>query len=575
MKREILVSTDPREIRLALLEDGQVMEVKVEREASKVGSIYKGMVEAVLPGMDSAFVDVGLERNAFLHASDACVEQEGEGGEGGGNGSRGGGRHRRRRIPPIKDLVQPKQELMLQLTKAPIGDKGARVTTRISLPGRWVVLLPVGANYVGVSKKIEDEEERARLKEIGHRHRPRGQGIIVRTEAYGCEESEIAEDIEMLKALWRKLRARYRSRKAPALVHEDLGLTERMIRDYYNDDVTRVLVDTKVEYDRVLEALRNISPAAAKKAKLYREKASLFEAHGVEAALRDALERKVRLPSGGNITVDETEAIVAIDVNTGRFIGSKGRGLSDTILKTNLEAAREIPRQLRLRDLGGIIVLDFIDMYNADHKRQVMETLEERLKRDRTRTRVVHLSPLGLVEMTRKRTGQSLLQSSCDVCTRCGGRGRALSPESLAARVERDLKQKAGQKKVTACLLVVPPEVGFEIVGRGGVGVEVLEKDLGVALYVRTDPNLTADQYRIEAGARQDIEQQLRILRHGQMFHVRPTRAEVDGETVTLASVEGMMVEIDTDKDPDDLGDLVTVSLSDIGRSWARGTLLE
>jgi len=569
MQREMLITVGTHEVRMAILEDGEVVEVKIEREGDTVGNIYKGTVTSILPGMDSAFVEIGLERHAFLHARDACPEESDARGPGRGRG-------RGRRVPPIQEVLEMKQEVMVQLVRGPIGSKGARVTTRISLPGRYVVLLPIGASYIGVSKKLENETERQRLKGIGEKARPRGQGLILRTEAEGCEQEDIDEDVAMLKEAWRKMREHFRSRKSPSLIHEDLSLSGRMVRDYYSDDVSRIQIDSKSEYDQVLTAMRAISQEAGKKVKLYRGNTPLFEKHGVEKVLEQALQRRVPLPSGGNLTVDETEAIVAVDVNTGSYTGAKGGRQRDTILKTNLEAAKEIARQLRLRDLGGIIILDFIDMYNDAHKQQVMQTLEDLLKRDRARTRVVHLSPLGLVEMTRKRTGQSLLQAESNVCDHCRGRGRALTPQSLAARVEHALKRHSLEGKHPACRVVVPPYVAYELVGEDAENIESIERDLGLRVYVRADAELAADEFRIDVGTVEEIERVAGVFRHGQMFHVRPAHYEIDDETLLLATANGYTIEIEADEPAAVASDgPVTVELVDVGRSWARGVILK
>ncbi len=566
MKRHIYISADTRETRLAIVEDGRLVEVKVQREAEKVGSIYKGVVRKVLSGMDCAFVDIGLERNAFMHVSDLVADERVI------RGRRGARRRGARKYPRIEKVVKEGDQLLVQVYRAPIGEKGARATTRISLPGRYVVLLPVGANYVGVSRKILDENERRRLRELGRAHRPRGQGLIIRTEGEGCTEEEIAEDVEALKKTWRKIRAAFRSKKAPALLHEELELVPRVIRDMYSDDVVSIVSDSKREYDQAINALRAIDEKAVRKVKLYRGRQPLFDKYGIEEEIARALSHKIWLPKGGNITIDETEAVVAIDVNTARFVGGRG-GLEQTILETNLAAVEEIGRQLRLQDLGGIIILDLIDMYNPEHRKQVMAALEEVLRRDRARTRVVHLSPLGLVEMTRKRTGQSLFESSSETCPLCGGRGRVLSAAARAAIVERALRRRVMSEREEAYVVRVPLDVAVELVGPDGHAAEALEEHLRVALFIRGVDRLGPAEFDIEGGSLAALEEQYFPFRKGQMYHVRPREYEFATGTTWLANVEGYIIEVEDGFGPE--GELCTVELTEVQRSFAKAVAVE
>ncbi len=583
MERRILVNIEPRETRMAVLEDGLLVELRIEQEQQEVGSIYKGKIDRVLPGMDSCFVDIGLDRNAFMHVKDfaeaeeeahkvaaAAMAHRSKGGKGGHRVHRG--RPNERHYPPITDVAHDGEALLVQVARGSLGHKGARATTRISLPGRWVVLLPVSSSHVGVSRKIADDRERGRLKELGNQLKPRGYGLIIRTEAAGCTLEDLEADVEQLKKEWRSIKSAFRRKKAPALLREELSLVERMVRDRYSEETREIIVDCPEAHKKAVNALRAISKEAASRCKLYQGKVPLFESFGVEAEISRVLRRRVDLPSGSNLTIDENEAMSTIDVNTGRFIGTTN--LQDTVVATNLEAAREIARQLRVRDIGGIIILDFIDMVDASHRKQVMKELEEHLTRDRARTRIVHISPLGLIEMTRKRTGLSLLHSLCEVCPHCRGQGRVLSPESLASRIERDLRRRRNKARPEAFALSVPFEVAWEMIGPEGGRVAHLEELLEAELYIRCDPLLQNDQYQVHHGRAADIAADYHPFRLGQMYHCRPREVRLgdDGEAV-VAEVEGYIVLLD--ELSGERNGLVTVELTDVNRSLARGRLVK
>lgn len=567
---------------MAVIEDGELVELRIERESRRVGSIYKGVVERVLPGMDSAFVDVGLARNAFAHVSDFVEGDLGEESEDrderpSRTGSKGhAGRRRppryRQDLPPITDVVHEGDHVMVQVVREPAGGKGARVTTRISLPGRYVVLIPTGSAHVGVSRRIEAPAERARLRELARQVAPRGYGMIVRTEGEGCDLSDLREDVEHLRGVWRRIKDSYRRKTAPSLLHEDVSLVERMIRDTFSDDTTEIVLDSQAEYERALTALRAISKEAPKRCVLYRGDAPLFEARGVEREIERLHARRVPLPSGGNLTIDETEAVCTIDVNTGSFVGSTSH--AETVLATNLEAAHEIARQLRLRDIGGIIVLDLIDMESAEHRRRVMEALEADLARDKARSRVVHISPLGIVEMTRKRTGQSLLQLTCRPCPQCEKRGWVPSAAYLAAKAERELGRRARGSRPEAFAVFVPFDVAWEMIGPEGQTVALTEESLGASVYVRCDPLLASDRFEIRQGRNVDIARDYHRWRKGQMFHCTPRKVMTDqNEAVAVAEVDGYLVIVEDWREQGDR--LVTVELIEIGRSLGTGRVVE
>ena len=513
MRREIVINAGLHETRIAILEEKELVEVMVERPEARrrVGDIYKGRVNAVLPGMQAAFVDLGLEKTAFLHASDLHPsetdldemfedEESEDGKEDGGGGGGGGGRGRWRRdepTPRIEEALQKGQEILVQITKEPIGTKGPRVTTQVSLPGRYLVYMP-GHENIGVSRKIEDRAERARLKGLIKDIRPRGSGLIVRTVGSERGKKEFQSDIKYLEQLWTKIDKQSQRAKAPAILHREMELTTGLIRDIFTEDVSQLVIDSKEEYREILEYLKTYVPELSSRIKLYRGQEPIFDHFGIEGELEKAMERKVWLKRGGYITIDQTEAMVAIDVNTGRFTGKKNQ--EDTILKTNLEAAEEIARQLRLRDMGGIIVLDFIDMEIEANKKAVLDTLRTRLKRDRSRTKAFAVSDLGLVEMTRQRQRPSLSTFFSQDCPECGGTGKVLSLASATLRIERMLRRVGLRAKEKLLLLRVHPDLAVHLVEQNSDLLEDLERAYRFRIEIRDDPSLRRDEIRLFRG---------------------------------------------------------------------------
>jgi ribonuclease G len=508
MRREIIINATPRETRIAILEDKELAEILVERPEAvrRVGDIYKGRVNAVLPGMQAAFVDLGLEKSAFLHASDlmppsdvddlfAEDEPPVEESRRGGRGGRGG--RRDEPVPRIEKALHKGQELLVQITKEPIGTKGPRVTTQVSLPGRFLVYMP-NHEHVGISRKIEERGERQRLKEIARRIRPQNAGIIIRTVGEEQSEKEFEADVRALEQMWQKVERQAQKSKAPALLHQEMDFTTGLIRDIFNEDVDQLVIDSKEEHRQIQQYLATYAPELKPRIKLYRGHAPIFDHFDIESAIEKTMERKVWLRKGGYITIDQTEALVAIDVNTGRFIGKKNQ--EDTILKTNVEAAAEIARQLRLRDLGGIIVLDFIDMEIEANRRQVADTLRQHLKRDRSRTKAFAVSDLGLVEMTRQRQRPSLQNYFTEPCSACQGAGRVLSLSSAALKIERML-QRVGQKgKDKQIILRVHPDVAVYLVEQEAGRLERQERQYKLRVEIRDDPSLRRDEIRLFRG---------------------------------------------------------------------------
>jgi ribonuclease G len=434
--KEIIVNADVRETRIAVREDGQLVELHIEREERVVGSIYKARVENVLPGMDAAFVDIGLDRNAFLYAGD-IVGDMGDADESGSDGAAGGNfnRHgrRQRAHANIRDLVKRGQEILVQVVKGPRGTKGSRVSSRISLPGRYLVFMP-DENSTGVSRKIDDGKERDRLKKIVEGVRRPGYGLIVRTEAEGKTERELKQDLAFLEKQWADIREKARVTPAPNLVYADLTLLFRILRDAFGQDVDKLVLDNASDYKRAHELLDFFGPALKDRVELYDGDKPVFEHHGIEQEIERLLKRRVWLKSGGYLVIDQAEALVAIDVNSGRNTGGGAGNLNETILQTNLEAAAEIARQLRLRDLGGILVLDFIDMNSAADRKKVEQAFERELKKDKSRCKPSALSPLGLMEMTRKRTGETINEQMDEPCPTVPAMAAFLQPSRSASR---------------------------------------------------------------------------------------------------------------------------------------------
>jgi ribonuclease G len=449
--REMLISHDTSETRVAVVEDGTLVEFYLERaKRSVVGNIYLARVRDVLPGMQAAFVDIGLEKNAFLYI-DEVVDAE-------------GGVELPRR--EISQLLPSGQQVVVQVLKDPMGTKGARVTTDVTLPGRFLVLMPF-SEFVGISRKLPDLE-RERLHELITEAAPTGIGLIVRTAAAGASDKDLLADLEFLQRLWKRVQHQAGEALAPEVIYTEMDLALRFTRDVFGEDFRRLVVDDRATYDKLVSFLKKTSPHLVKRVALYREKVPLFDFAGVDSQIDAVLERTVRLPSGGYIAIDQTEALTAIDVNTGSFTGR--RSLEDTIMKTNLEAADEVVRQLRLRDIGGIIVIDFIDMEDGAHRQQLQQRLADALERDRTKTRASEISRLGLVEMTRKNVTDGLYTVLTDPCPTCHGQGRVLSEATRRIMVERRMRETLLAGRSAAYLFGLAPET-LAIVNQPGRNV--------------------------------------------------------------------------------------------------------
>lgn len=559
MAKEIVVNAGSRETRVALIDGGKLVELHVEREEQVTGSIYKCRVANVLPGMDAAFVDIGLERNAFLYAGDVLPEA----------GEEFPAAKKEMEQSQIKDLLKVNQELLVQVVKAPRGTKGARVSTRISLPGRYLVLMPEADN-IGISRKIDDRQERERLKKIAEKIKPNGFGFIVRTEAEGKGERELRQDLELLNRMWVQIQEKAKATPAPGLIHQDLSLIYRTIRDVFGSDVHKMFIDSPTHYEKALEVVELISPRQKSRIELYDDPEPIFEHFAIESEIDRLLKRKVWLKSGGHITIDQTEALTTIDVNTGKFIGTTS--LSDTILKTNLEAAAEIARQLRLRDIGGIIIIDFIDMASAKDRTHVLSALEKALKKDRTRTKISNISPLGLVEMTRKRTGETISEIVNEACPYCQGRGEILSPESVSIQIEREISKLAAEVDDEAFIVLAHPQVAAYLIGAEAQTVEQIERHVRRAVYVRANPKLHIEKYEIIPGDLQEIEKQMLPYRKSQIVEAEVVRSPFISLPRSSAWCDGYM--LDLSNGGKFVGQTVKARLTSISRSYARAEVV-
>lgn len=501
MAKEILINATPQETRIALLENKKISEFFFERNADKgiVGNIYKGKVVRVLPGMQAAFVDIGHERAAFLYAGDFLktkhnVDDIDEEDEEQGIDRRMDRRRRRSSedVPPIAELVREGQEIMVQVAKGPIGTKGARLTCHVSLPGRYLVFMP-SLKHNGVSRKIESFELRKKLKKIIDTFRSKDGGFIVRTAAStGISEKQIRADVEYLASLWKRVEKKFNSGKAPLLLHYDLDLTTRLIRDFLDDEIERLMVDSVFEHKKVLRFIRNFNPELRNKVELYKDGTPLFDRFGVEQEINKALGKRVWLKSGGYLIIETTEALTSIDVNTGRFVGKKT--LEETILKTNLEAAEEIVKQLRIRNIGGIIIIDFIDMERDQSKEQVYRYLESLLREDKAKTTILKISNLGLVEMTRKRTRESVMRYMTESCPTCDGRGHVKSKIVIAHQVIRDIRRELPHHDDDHLYVTVHPDVFAILKAHESSAIVGMEKQFQKGIKLASDPTFHIEQ---------------------------------------------------------------------------------
>ena len=490
MSEEILINVTPVETRVALVENGMLQEDYIERTSRKgiVGNIYKGKVVRVLPGMEAAFVDIGLERAAFIHASDVVPSQS--------NGDEPADTPKT--VPDIRSLLREGQSLVVQVTKDPIGTKGARLTTQLSIPSRYLVFMP-GVSHVGISQRIEDDAERARLKTLVEEAAAADQdvqgGYIIRTAAEAASPEDLIGDMAYLHRLSQSIHERIARVQAPAVVYQDLPLFIRTIRDLIRPQTEKVRIDSRESHQRVMEFVEEFVTEFADKVEYYPGERPIFDLYSVEDEIQKALSRKVQLKSGGYVIIDQTEAMTTIDINTGAFVGH--RNLEETIFKTNLEAARAISRQLRLRNLGGIIIIDFIDMEDPEHQRQVHRMLEKMLERDHAKTKITGVSELGLVEMTRKRTTESLGQVLCEPCPICDGRGFLKTTETVCYEVFREILRVNRAYDAESYLVMASQSVVDRLLDEESDNVADLETFISKTIRFQVEPFYSQEQYDV------------------------------------------------------------------------------
>jgi ribonuclease G len=531
-KRDLLISVDVGEQRVAILEDDRVAEVYLERpeRRSIAGNIYLGVVDNVLPGMEAAFVEIGLEKNGFLYV-DEIVGPELEGRKG---------------AKKIQDLIRRGETVLVQAVKDPMKSKGARLTTEISLPGRFLVYVPSGEGF-GVSRRL-DEQERNRLKDIVKELDAKGGGIIVRTAAEGASAEDIERDLVFLQRLWKTIQAKAKDATAPSLVYEEAELPLRIVRDLFAGDFEGAQIDDDRTYRRIVSYLKKTSPHMIERVHRYREKTPLFEAFGVDKEIQSTLERRVNLPSGGYLVFDYAEAFTVIDVNTGRFVGSRGKSstgrLEDTIVKNNLEAVKEVVRQLRLRDIGGIIVIDFIDMSNPKNRETVEEALRSELERDRTKTYVVEISPLGLVEMTRQNVTDGPREILTRKCPVCAGDGIVVSDETVAIEVERKLRGLAGGSRAQAFRVAVHPRILWLLAGPGGGRLAAIEAASRRRLFLVPAENghIHVDHFDVLGQGKLDALQPSAPVEEGQTAQVKLVEVGLHDAAAGVGKLDGFDV---------------------------------
>lgn len=487
-KRDIIINVSEFETRLAILEDSKLVELWVERPEAerRIGDIYKGMIKSVFPGMQAAFIDIGLEKNAFLHVSDLGILPD--------LWDEKAYHKKRKPRQKIEEALKKDQEILIQIIKEPLGTKGPRVSSQISLAGRYLVLVP-GEDHLAISRKIKDLVERKRLRSLVSEFKHHRFGVIIRTVAQGKDKKEFKSDIKMLTKLWQKIKKKAEKKKAPALIHEDIGMISGVMRDLLSPQVNEVMVDSKSEYKKILSYLKSIAPAYRSRVKLYDRDVPIFDFYNIEPEMEKMLDRKVWLRKGAYIVIDQTEAMVTIDVNTGRFVGKSSQ--PQTILKANLEAAKEIARQIRLRDVGGLIIIDFIDMDSKEDRRKVYDEFRKALQNDRSKSSILPISDFGLIEMTRERTKPSFIFTYSDPCPCCGGIGRIVSKETQATKIERWFKRVKVISVDREYKLILSDEL-YNILAQGRKSrIKKLQKGLRLDIETRIDPSLPPEGYRI------------------------------------------------------------------------------
>ena len=561
MSKKILINSGIREKRAAILVNDNLDNLFFERDTYErnEGSIYRGKVKDVLPGMQAAFVDIGSDRNGFLHINDAYPlfnEKQRK-------------RFSQRKLK-INHVLSPGQEIMVQVTKEPIGEKGPKLTCRVSLPGRYYVFLP-NENRINISRRIRDHGERGRLKNITKGLKNGNTGVIIRTNAANKDKKLLKMDYNFLNSLWQRILSRYKRSKAPKLLHSDINLIHQIVRDHLGSDIDRVVIDDREDYKNLSEFAERLDPDINSRIFLYQRERPIFETYGIEQELDKLMRRKVWLKSGGHVVFDSTEALVAVDVNTGKFVGKKN--LQDTVFKTNLEAAKEIARQLRLRDIGGIIIIDFIDMDIESNRNKVLEVLEQELARDRTRTSILGLTKLGLVEMTRKKVRERLSELVQKECPYCDGTGRIVAETTMAFKVIRELNSLSSRENFEAILCEVHPDVAAVLIGNGGEKLNQLEKDLDKDIYIRGNNKLHREDFEvIKKGSKEELKELALPVKEGQKYRLEIEDQHSENRSSGISRYKGYIIIVE--KAGDKVGQECRVKIDSVHRTYAKAELL-
>lgn len=559
MEKEILINITSEETKAAVLEDSELVEVYFERalDSRLAGNIYKGRVENILPGMQAAFVNIGLERNAFLHVEDvrrSPLHPE---------------LSEKRKNLPLQNLLLEGQEIIVQIVKEPLGTKGARVTTQITIPGRYTVFFP-GINCLGVSRRIHKDKERERLKEIGEAIRKEGTGLIIRTAAEGVSKEDLQQDAYNLYQIWQQTKERASHYSAPTLLHREVDLVSWVLRDLFSEDVERLLINDTKTYKKALDLLDVIGPQLKPRLQLYQT--DLWSKFALEQEVSRALRPKVWLASGGYLVFDETEALTVIDVNTGKYRGSKN--FAETAFRTNMEATTEIARQLRLRNLGGIIIIDFIDMVTPEHKNEVISNLEKELERDKTQSFVLGLTQLGLVEMTRKKVRPSLSSVLERACPYCEGKGRVLSEETVSTKASQEIRELGLKTSSPALLVEAHPYVAALLIGSNGYHLQELEHDTDKQIIIKGMETLHIEEVHVRGlRDKEEIATLSAPVKSGEILEVRVEEPHSNNPEDGIARLHGYV--IDVERGRPFVGEKVPVIITKVYRTYAKAKVLD
>lgn len=561
MSRQIIINSCIREKRAAIKENNNLIDILFERDTYDqiVYNVYKGRVKDVLPGMQAAFVDIGLEKNAFLHISDIYPLL-----------NKGQEKRWKKNELSIQEVIQPGQKIMVQVVKEPIGTKGAKVTCKVTLPGRYLVLMPF-ENRTGISRRISLDEERNRLKDIAEELIGEEYGLIVRTNTEGKDREIIENDFNFLIHLWEKIFEDYQSATPPALIYKDAELIKQIVRDYLSPEVNKIVIDDEKQYEVLNQMAEQVVPGSRHKIYLYERTTPIFETYQIENEIKKLWQRKVWLESGGYIIIDNTEALISIDVNTGKFTGKKN--LQDTVFKTNMEAAVEIARQLRLRDIGGIIIVDFIDMSIEENKSEVLKILERELQKDRTKTALLGLTKLGLVEITRKKVREELGELFQKHCPYCNGTGLVMSETTMAMNVIRELKSLSLKEEIQAALIELHPDVASVLIGAGGEKLSELEDHLDMDIYIRGNNDYHIENYEIiSKGSKRDLRDMALPVNKGEVYDVFIEDTHVHNENDGISRIKGYIIIIRNGGHLKE--EKVKVEIKEVHRTFAKAEII-